>query len=236
LGHNVNSPTKLVLFRPIRQTVHPGCAPARLDNTVDAEIRRLATIDVLIIDDFALRPLGATETSDFYEIIVERHPRQNAIGTSNREPSEWLTMTADTLLAQSAIDRLTPPPTPGHRRTSYRQRTDPASLTQTTPTSILNNAPRWSIPLAIRWPPSPWQATCSSCRGGDPVVVSAKDFIEMPRLRRQRMTGFYFGPRSAGQCRSPCRRRTAVTAQGLGRRRRNFTSQIREGWTASRMD
>ncbi|BBY42032.1 hypothetical protein MCEL_03270 [Mycolicibacterium celeriflavum] len=27
--------------------------------------------------------------------------------TSNREPAEWLTMTADTLLAQSAIDRLT---------------------------------------------------------------------------------------------------------------------------------
>ena len=46
---------------------------ARLDNTVDTEIRRLAAIDVLIIDDIALRPLDATETSDFYEIVVERH-------------------------------------------------------------------------------------------------------------------------------------------------------------------
>jgi DNA replication protein DnaC len=34
---------------------------ARLDNTVDAEIRRLTTIDVLIIDDFALRPLGRNQ-------------------------------------------------------------------------------------------------------------------------------------------------------------------------------
>ena len=97
---------------------------ARLDNTVDAEIRRLAAIDVLIIDDFALRPLDATETSDFYEIIVERHRAKTTIVTSNREPAEWLTMTADTLLAQSAIDRLT---AAAHTLViegpSYRQRT-----------------------------------------------------------------------------------------------------------------
>src|SRR5690606_40494008 len=85
----------------------PILRAARLDNTVDAEIRRLAAVDVLIIDDFALRPLDATETSDFYEIVVERHRTKTTIATSNREPAEWLTMTADTLLAQSAIDRLT---------------------------------------------------------------------------------------------------------------------------------
>ena len=102
---------------------------ARLDNTVEAEIRRLATIDVLIIDDFALRSLGATETSDFYEIIVERHRAKTTIVTSNREPAEWLTMTADTLLAQSAIDRLT---ATAHTLViegpSYRQRTRPRQV------------------------------------------------------------------------------------------------------------
>jgi DNA replication protein DnaC len=102
---------------------------ARLDNTVDAEIRRLAATDVLIIDDFALRPLDATETSDFYEIIVERHRAKTTIVTSNREPAEWLTMTADTLLAQSAIDRLT---ATAHTLViegpSYRQRTRPGKL------------------------------------------------------------------------------------------------------------
>lgn len=61
---------------------------ARLDHTVDAEIRRLAAIDVLIIDDFALRPLDATETSDFYEIVVERHRTKTTIVTSNREPAK----------------------------------------------------------------------------------------------------------------------------------------------------
>ena len=80
---------------------------ARLDNTLEAEMRRLARIDLLILDDFALRPLDPTQTNDFYELIVERHRRASTIITSNREPAEWLTLMADTLLAQSAIDRLT---------------------------------------------------------------------------------------------------------------------------------
>lgn len=80
---------------------------ARLDNTLDAEIRKLARIDVLILDDFALRGLDTTETNDFYEIVVERHRKASTIVTSNREPSEWLNMMSDALLAQSAVDRLT---------------------------------------------------------------------------------------------------------------------------------
>lgn len=80
---------------------------ARLDNTLEAEIRKLTRIDVLILDDFALRGLDATETNDFYELIVERHRRASTIVTSNREPAEWLSMMSDALLAQSAVDRLT---------------------------------------------------------------------------------------------------------------------------------
>lgn len=80
---------------------------ARLDNTLEAEIRRLTSVDVLIVDDFALRPLDPTQTNDFYELVVERHRRASTIWISNREPSEWLGMTTDPLLAQSAVDRLT---------------------------------------------------------------------------------------------------------------------------------
>ena len=97
-----------------RRTVHMASAArlfkrlraARLDNTLDYEMRRLATVELLILDDFALQPLGPTETADFYELCVERHQRASTVVTSNRTAEEWLAMMADPLLAQSAVDRL----------------------------------------------------------------------------------------------------------------------------------
>jgi DNA replication protein DnaC len=80
---------------------------SRLDNSLEAELRKLARVDLLVLDDFALKPLDATETNDFYELVVERHRRASTIVTSNREPSEWLSLMSDALLAQSAVDRLT---------------------------------------------------------------------------------------------------------------------------------
>ncbi|HUP85638.1 MAG TPA: IS21-like element helper ATPase IstB [Acidimicrobiales bacterium] len=79
---------------------------ARLDNSLDAEIRKLLRVDVLIVDDFALSGLDQAGTADFYEIVVERHQRASTIISSNRDPSEWLALMTDPLLAQSAVDRL----------------------------------------------------------------------------------------------------------------------------------
>jgi DNA replication protein DnaC len=79
---------------------------ARLDQTYDEEMRRLQRVELLILDDLALHPLGPTETTDFYELVVERHRTSSTITTSNRDPAEIVTMMADPLLAQSAIDRL----------------------------------------------------------------------------------------------------------------------------------
>jgi DNA replication protein DnaC len=79
---------------------------ARLDNSLDAEMRKLTGIQLLIIDDLALQRLDATETTDFYQLCVERHQKAATVITSNRTPEEWLSMMADPLLAQSAVDRL----------------------------------------------------------------------------------------------------------------------------------
>ena len=79
---------------------------SRLDNSHDAEMRKLLRVDLLILDDFCLQPLDAADTADVYELIVERHRHAATVTTSNREPIEWLALMADALLAQSAIDRL----------------------------------------------------------------------------------------------------------------------------------
>jgi hypothetical protein len=62
--------------------------------------------DLLIVDDFALDAMDHHESRDVYELIVERQRSGSMIVTSNRDPAEWLSMLADPLRAQTAVDRL----------------------------------------------------------------------------------------------------------------------------------
>ena len=80
---------------------------ARLDHTYEAELRKLLAVDLLVLDDFAIDVLDATESRDLYEILTERHRAGSIIATSNRGPDEWLATFADPVRAQSAIDRFT---------------------------------------------------------------------------------------------------------------------------------
>jgi DNA replication protein DnaC len=80
---------------------------ARLDNTYEAELRKLIAADLLIVDDFALDGMDAHESRDAYEIFTERHRAGSMVVTSNRGPDEWLATFADPVRAQSAIDRFT---------------------------------------------------------------------------------------------------------------------------------
>lgn len=86
--------------------MHKRLKAARLDASYDFEMRKLIGVDLLIIDDFALTNLDATETADIYELCVERHHSAATVLTSNRDPAEWLAVMSDALLAQSAVDRL----------------------------------------------------------------------------------------------------------------------------------
>lgn len=80
---------------------------ARLDNSYEAELRRLISVDLLIIDDFGLDVMDAIESRDAHEILRERHRAGSMVITSNRGPDEWLATFADPVRAQSAIDRFT---------------------------------------------------------------------------------------------------------------------------------
>ena len=91
---------------PNADRLHKRLRTAKLDNSHDAELRKLLRLDLLILDDFALGALNQADTDDLYEIVVERHRKASTIVTSNREPIEWLALMADPLLAQSAVDRL----------------------------------------------------------------------------------------------------------------------------------
>lgn len=96
-GLSVHCESADKLFRRLK-----GC---RLDDTHRAALRRLVSVELLIIDDIALRALDAMETADLYELVTARHRRGSMVLTSNREPSEWLAMLADPLHAQALVDR-----------------------------------------------------------------------------------------------------------------------------------
>jgi DNA replication protein DnaC len=78
---------------------------SRLDNSRDAEMIALTTVDLLILDDFALEPMSKEESKDVYQLFLERTGRGSMVITSNRDTAEWLAMFDDVLLAQSAVDR-----------------------------------------------------------------------------------------------------------------------------------
>lgn len=80
---------------------------ARLDHSYEAELRKLLAVDVLVVDDFALDAMDATESRDMHEILTERDRAGSIIITSNRGPDEWLATFADPVRAQAAIDRFT---------------------------------------------------------------------------------------------------------------------------------
>ncbi len=78
----------------------------RADGTYD---RRLATYlrpDLLILDDFGLKPLRPPAPEDLFDVIAERYQRGSIIVTSNRALNEWSDFFASPLLASAGLDRL----------------------------------------------------------------------------------------------------------------------------------
>ncbi|WP_437730880.1 ATP-binding protein [Sorangium sp. So ce1335] len=96
-GYSVRFLRADAMLRRLRQS--------RLDNSRDAEMVALTTVDLLILDDFALEAMSKEESRDVYQLFLERTGHASMIVTSNRDTAEWLAMFDDVLLAQSAVDR-----------------------------------------------------------------------------------------------------------------------------------
>lgn len=105
LGHAACRAGRQVLFLRADQMLKELYQSAA-DHSREKAVRRLLAPDLLIVDDFGLRRLDPNQSSDLYEIIIERHRRASTIVTSNRTVDEWIPLFDDPILAQSAMDRL----------------------------------------------------------------------------------------------------------------------------------
>ena len=97
-GHTVRFVRADVLLKELGQ--------ARADHSFEQAFRRYLTPELLILDDFGLHRLTAQQSSDLYELVIERHRRASFILTSNRAIDEWLGLFDDPILGNSALGRL----------------------------------------------------------------------------------------------------------------------------------
>ncbi len=81
-------------------------ALARADGTVRNLLSRLARIDVLIIDDWAMSPMTEDERRDIWEICEDRYQLRSTILTSQMPIDRWHAQIGDPTLADGILDRL----------------------------------------------------------------------------------------------------------------------------------
>ena len=78
----------------------------RADGSLDRRLQSYLRPDLLVLDDFGLKPLHPPAPEDMYDVIHERYERGSILLTSNRAPAEWPDLFGDPLLASAGLDRL----------------------------------------------------------------------------------------------------------------------------------
>lgn len=78
----------------------------RADGSFERRLQGYLRPDLLVLDDFGLKPLRPPGPEDLYDLINERYERASIMLTSNRAPSEWPDLFGEPLLASAGLDRL----------------------------------------------------------------------------------------------------------------------------------
>jgi DNA replication protein DnaC len=79
---------------------------ARADGSYPRLLARIARVDVLVLDDFAIAPLADTDRRDLLEVLEDRHGTRATIVTSQLPPTQWHGYLADPTLADAICDRV----------------------------------------------------------------------------------------------------------------------------------
>ena len=79
---------------------------ARAAGRYEKKMAELSKIQLLIIDDFGLRPLRTLQDEDLHDLISARYENASTIITSNLDFNEWGNAFPNQLLAAATLDRL----------------------------------------------------------------------------------------------------------------------------------
>jgi DNA replication protein DnaC len=81
-------------------------AIARGDGRYLKVLKQLARVDVLVLDDWGLTRLTASQQQDLLELLDDRHQRRSTIATSQLPVGHWHEAMANPTLADAILDRL----------------------------------------------------------------------------------------------------------------------------------
>ena len=79
---------------------------AKADGTYIKEINKIEKLDLLILDDFGLKPLDSNQRLMLLEILEDRHGKSSTIITSQLPVSEWHEVISEPTIADAICDRL----------------------------------------------------------------------------------------------------------------------------------
>jgi DNA replication protein DnaC len=79
---------------------------ARGDGSLPKKLQALAKIELLILDDFGLKPLAQMERHDLLEVIEDRHGLRSTLVTSQLPVKVWHDYLGEPTVADAILDRL----------------------------------------------------------------------------------------------------------------------------------
>ena len=81
-------------------------ADAVADGSRKEFMESLATVPLLIVDDFGMRKLPLTAAEDLLEIVMRRYERASTLLTSNRPVEDWGKLLGDAAAVTAMLDRI----------------------------------------------------------------------------------------------------------------------------------
>ena len=105
LGHQACYLGKSVAYHNT-QKLNAKLRLAKIDGTYTKLIEKTAKTDLLILDDFGLKPLEGQELLDMMEIIEDRHGIKSTIIASQIPFAQWYEVMSEATIAEAILDRL----------------------------------------------------------------------------------------------------------------------------------
>lgn len=68
-------------------------------------VRQLTQVDLLVLEDFGMKKLGATAAEDLLDVFVRRHETASTLITTNRPTQDWGVFLGDVPAATAILDR-----------------------------------------------------------------------------------------------------------------------------------